>query len=87
VVQEAGGLLWVWPEVSKAAWANSAATAPLMCNAAKEGCFVEKLPKSWFMRDLPYGIDVLVENLVDPSHLPFSHHKLFPALNRCAPVH
>lgn len=25
------------------------------------------------MRELPYGFDVLLENLVDPSHVPFSH--------------
>lgn len=25
------------------------------------------------MRELPYGFDVLLENLVDPSHVPFTH--------------
>ena len=29
----------------------------------------------------PYGWDTLVENLVDPSHLPFSHHAVLG--NRC----
>lgn len=27
-----------------------------------------------FTRDLPYGWDTLVENLIDPSHVPFAHH-------------
>ena len=27
-----------------------------------------------YMRELPYGFDVLLENLVDPSHVPFAHH-------------
>mmetsp|Transcript_17413 Transcript_17413/g.31489 ORF Transcript_17413/g.31489 Transcript_17413/m.31489 type:complete len:409 (+) Transcript_17413:3-1229(+) len=27
-----------------------------------------------FMRDLPYGMELLGENLLDLSHLPFSHH-------------
>uniref|UniRef100_A0A7S2ET22 Rieske domain-containing protein n=1 Tax=Trieres chinensis TaxID=1514140 RepID=A0A7S2ET22_TRICV len=27
-----------------------------------------------FMRDLPYGYELLGENLLDLSHLPFSHH-------------
>jgi len=29
-----------------------------------------------YMRDLPYGMELLGENLVDISHLPFSHHKV-----------
>lgn len=37
---------------------------------------------NWYMRDLPYSYDILVENLTDPAHLPFSHHKLSPALKR-----
>lgn len=36
----------------------------------------------WYMRELPYGYETLVENLTDPSHLPFSHHKLAPNLTR-----
>ena len=31
---------------------------------------------STFTRDLPYGWDTLVENIVDPSHIPFAHHGL-----------
>ena len=31
---------------------------------------------------LPTGYDILIENLVDPSHLPHSHHKLSPVLTR-----
>ena len=26
------------------------------------------------MRDLPYGHDVLFENLLDPAHVPWAHH-------------
>ncbi|CAL1410365.1 unnamed protein product [Linum trigynum] len=29
-------------------------------------------------RDLPYGYDVLIENLMDPAHLPYAHYKLGP---------
>jgi len=32
-------------------------------------------PKT-YTRDLPYGWDTLVENLIDPSHIPFAHHNL-----------
>ncbi len=26
------------------------------------------------MRELPYGFEVLIENLLDPSHVPFAYH-------------
>ncbi len=26
------------------------------------------------MRDMPFGADILLENVLDPSHVPFSHH-------------
>ena len=28
----------------------------------------------WFVRDVPFDVDVLAENVVDPSHVFFSHH-------------
>jgi len=31
---------------------------------------------STYTRDLPYGWDTLLENIVDPSHIPFAHHGL-----------
>ncbi|KAB5565211.1 hypothetical protein DKX38_005265 [Salix brachista] len=30
-------------------------------------------------RDLPYGYDVLIENLLDPAHLPYAHYGLVTA--------
>ena len=27
-----------------------------------------------FVRDMPFGHDILLENVLDPSHVPFSHH-------------
>ncbi|KAJ6694608.1 IRON-SULFUR DOMAIN CONTAINING PROTEIN [Salix koriyanagi] len=30
-------------------------------------------------RDLPYGYDVLIENLLDPAHLPYAHYGLLTA--------
>ena len=29
-----------------------------------------------FMRELPYGLYILLENFFDPAHIPFAHHKL-----------
>uniref|UniRef100_J3LTX2 Rieske domain-containing protein n=1 Tax=Oryza brachyantha TaxID=4533 RepID=J3LTX2_ORYBR len=30
------------------------------------------------VRDLPYGYELLVENLMDPAHVPYAHRGLFP---------
>ena len=32
--------------------------------------------KTYFVRDLPYSIDFLLENFMDPAHIPFAHHSL-----------
>lgn len=29
-----------------------------------------------YVRELPYSLDFLVENFMDPAHIPFAHHKL-----------
>jgi hypothetical protein len=31
---------------------------------------------TYYSRELPYSFDFLVENLADPAHIPFAHHKL-----------
>ena len=30
--------------------------------------------KTWFSRELPYSVDFLLENFMDPAHIPFAHH-------------
>ncbi|CAE8637155.1 unnamed protein product, partial [Polarella glacialis] len=73
-VGEAAGLLWVWADSAPGAVAAAAAT-PLPLPAAARARLEAGQPlPDFFMRDLPYGHDILLENLVDPSHLPFSHH-------------
>ncbi|CAJ1368222.1 unnamed protein product, partial [Effrenium voratum] len=39
-----------------------------------------------YTRDLPYGYDSLVENLIDVSHVPFAHHGLQGTRDDAAPV-
>jgi len=64
-------VLWVWP------WAEdvlSVAGEPL---AHPEGMLEGVDPEaSTYTRDLPYNWDTLLENIVDPSHIPFAHHGL-----------
>lgn len=37
---------------------------------------------NFYVRDLPYSWDVLVENLCDPSHIPFAHHTMMNGADR-----
>jgi len=32
--------------------------------------------RTYYVRDLPYSTDFLLENFIDPSHIPFAHHGL-----------
>jgi len=38
----------------------------------------EKMEKgaTYCSRDLPYSFDFLIENFMDPAHIPFAHHSL-----------
>lgn len=38
-----------------------------------------------FMREMPYGYDILLENVLDPSHVPFSHHGVIGDRNKVMP--
>lgn len=82
-VQEAYGLVWVWPSAGPAA-AAAAAAAPLPVSKGLIEIWNNKPGghDKWYRRELPYSFDMLIENLADPSHLPFSHHKLTPAMLR-----
>lgn len=71
-VRKALGILWVWsdtnPESFPLAESIQLPSSPLLER------YVKCNGDSWFMRDLPYGMELLGENLLDLSHLPFSHH-------------
>lgn len=75
------GLLFVWPDEN--GWDKAAATPPL------------KLPDDFddpnfatvtIQRDLYYGYDTLVENVSDPSHIDFAHHKVTGRRDRAKPL-
>lgn len=70
------GLLWVWPDSSERGKAESAQTAT--CAPEEHDETKQKLLwlSHWFVRDVPYGFESLAENIMDPSHVQFSHHKV-----------
>ena len=71
--QECQGLLWVWGESGTEAQQESQLRKPrLIPELASDSERVVKL--FWNVRDLPYGWDMFMENVVDPAHVPVSHH-------------
>jgi pheophorbide a oxygenase len=71
--REEAGMLWVWMDPSSLDLADQIQLpiSPLVRQ------YVTKFGNgACFMRDLPYGIELLGENLMDLSHLPFSHHSV-----------
>ncbi len=67
--RQANDLLWVWLDPSSAELAAET-PLPLSPQIDAEKGFVW----SSFVRDLEYDWQTLVENVADPSHVPFAHH-------------
>lgn len=67
--QEANELLWVWPDANSADLAAKT-PLPLSDQLDAEKGFVW----SSIVRDLEYDWQTLIENVADPSHVPFAHH-------------
>jgi phenylpropionate dioxygenase-like ring-hydroxylating dioxygenase large terminal subunit len=42
--------------------------------------------KSFVVRELPYSVDFLVENFMDPAHIPFAHHSLQTTRDEGCPI-
>ncbi|OUL32055.1 Rieske 2Fe-2S domain-containing protein [Nostoc sp. 106C] len=68
-VRQENDLLWVWPDAKST---ENAATTSLPLSPlvdASKGFVWDS-----FVRDLEYDWQTLVENVADPSHVPFAHH-------------
>lgn len=70
---EQRGILFVWPDPDPSAAARAEATAPPLPVGVDDSFFL-----SSFSREVLYGYDMLAENVMDPSHLPFAHHGVGP---------
>ena len=64
-------VLWAWP------WEEDCLSVVDDVRAQPEG-FLDGVADdaSTYTRDLPYSWDTLLENIVDPAHIPFAHHGL-----------
>jgi phenylpropionate dioxygenase-like ring-hydroxylating dioxygenase large terminal subunit len=79
--QQSNGLLWVWPDAVSADIAKSK-PLPLSPQIDASKGFVW----SSFVRDLEYDWQTLVENIADPSHVPFAHHGVQGNRERARPL-
>lgn len=68
-VHSTGDLLWAFLPLSTGQASNYPTLPDVAFPALLES-------PSFFTRDLPYSFDFLVENFMDPSHIPFAHHSL-----------
>lgn len=78
-VQVTGDILWAWlwsADVLSVAGTPEAFPEYMMANVTGQA----------YTRDLPYGWDTLLENLVDPSHVPFAHHNLQGTRDDAIPI-
>ncbi len=65
------GMVWLWPDNSVEGMEASRAQSPSTVPELHDPSFVKG---AWVTRDLMYGYDTLIENVVDPAHVPFAHH-------------
>lgn len=65
------GVLYVWPTLGEDARLEAALT-PVVHLDTTEACF--KSP--WNFRELPYGADFFIENVVDVAHASCAHHNI-----------
>lgn len=75
-VKNLQGLLWVWPESGEQAQRESELRNPRLIPELedKTGKVIKLF---WYERDIPFGWDFFMENVMDPAHVPVSHHKLY----------
>ncbi len=77
----ANGLVWVWPDAHSKDVADET-ELPLSPQIDAEKGFVW----SSMVRDLAYDWQTLVENVADPSHVPFAHHGVQGDRNYARPM-
>ncbi|KAM3692736.1 hypothetical protein ACJW31_08G111100 [Castanea mollissima] len=75
------GLLFVWPDEN--GWERARATKPPML---PDDFDEPEFSSVTIQRDLFYGYDTLMENVSDPSHIDFAHHKVTGRRDRAKPL-
>ena len=75
---EVQGLLWIFPnaEAKSEDIGQPRATIDELDDEDKIDA------TNFYCRDLPYDVSILIENLCDPSHIPFAHHSMMAGADR-----
>ena len=84
LLQDHGTILWLWPDASGDASEEAANTSPVMSDRLAK-YFEHQAStgrRSGCARVVPYAFEVLFENLLDPSHVPFLHHSVSRGVRR-----
>ena len=78
---ERQGLIWVWGQPGASTQEADESLIPI-CDAMESSEF------EWIdvSRDMPYSADILLENLLDSSHVPFTHHKTVSKRENAQPL-
>lgn len=80
-VRQQQDILWVWPDEKTATIAEHT-PLPLSPQIDAEKGFVW----SSYVRDLEYDWQTLIENVADPSHVPFAHHGVQGNREKARPI-
>lgn len=80
-IVERQGLVWVWGERGLSANQADEGLIPV-CEAMEDPAF------DWIdvSRDMPYSADMLIENVIDSSHVHFTHHKTISKRENAKPL-
>lgn len=79
-VRQQQDLIWVWLDASSELAANTPLPLSPQVDASKGFVW------SSMVRDLEYDWQTLVENVADPSHVPFAHHGVQGDRDQAAPM-
>jgi phenylpropionate dioxygenase-like ring-hydroxylating dioxygenase large terminal subunit len=63
------GVLWIWPETGSDARIQSALTEVNHYKVTGDVSTKDVWYGPWYYRELPYGADYFIENILDPAHV------------------
>ncbi|KAK4371621.1 hypothetical protein RND71_011096 [Anisodus tanguticus] len=66
------GILWFWPDSDPSYKDIHLTKRPPYIPLIDDTSYA----KSTFVRDVPYGYEILIENLMDPSHINYAHYRI-----------
>ncbi|KAK1411211.1 hypothetical protein QVD17_37757 [Tagetes erecta] len=64
------GIVWFWPNTDPQYKDILTKKKPPYIAEVEDPSFSFKM----YNRDIPFGYEVLIENLMDPAHVPYAHH-------------